>query len=218
MVRSLDDILAEINEPIESAYSNGIFYKLAVLQPRDGRTFPMTRIGDEEGIQISPVDTNGLVFYHRLLSPVTVKPLEGAKGKNSYQLANYSMRLVGVGYRPNITDDSSWNNPDIAKDVMALLGANSILTGKEVVSVSGQVLTDKLTILQTEFAGQTEFQHNTLRLIAFAIDYTIQQRQICFDNSVSGITQVTAFLMNQTTYDSIPHNPTYYYLIDNDIP
>lgn len=180
MVRSLDDILADINEPLESAYSNGVFYRLAVLQPRDGRTFPMTRIGEDEGVQISPVDSNGLIFYHRLIAPEEVKPVEGAKGKNSYQIVVRNMRLVGVGYRPNITDADNWNNPDIARDVMKILGGNSILSNKEIVQINGRVITDKLTVLQTEFSGQTEFEHNPLRLIAFSIDYTIQQRQICF--------------------------------------
>ena len=68
-------------------------------------------------------------------------------------------------------------------------------------------------------AGQEEFQQNPLRLIAFSIDYTIQQRQICFtDPQPSGFTRVTAFIGDQDAFDALDSpNPNFYYLIDNDL-
>ena len=127
------------------------------------------------------------------------------------------MRLIGVGVRKNITSSTDWNNPDIAADVAALIGANTRLTGREVVAVTGYN-TNKADIFNEEYPGNPEFNSKTLELIAFSVDYTIQQRQICFPDPPSGVTQVTAFLLNQTTYDGLETNPTYYYLIDNDIP
>lgn len=220
MRRSINDIVDEINNRIEGSYTNETTHNISVLQPdENGRTFPMTRDDADNGIQISPDDTGGLQFYHRMLDPVEIKPLEGAKGSKSYQLAIYSMRLVGVGYRRNITSDADWNNQEIADDVMRILGQNASLSNKEVLQVQGRVIVDKLTVLNEEFAGhELEVGPRTLELIAFAIDYTIQQRQICDAPEPTGLTQVTAFICNQTTYNALTPNSNFYYLIDNDVP
>ena len=220
MPRSINDIVDEINQRIAGNYSNETLYNVAVVQPdENARTFPMVRNDADNGIQISPDDTGGLRFYHRMLDPVEIKPIEGAKGAKSYQLAIYPMRLVGVGYRPNITDDRDWNNQEIANDVMRILGQNSSLSNKEILQVQGRVIVDKLTVLNEEFAGhEIEIGPRTLELIAFAIEYTVQQRQICDAAEPDGLTQVTAFICNQTTYDNLTPNSNFYYLIDNDVP
>jgi hypothetical protein len=214
-VRLLYQLLQEINAPLLAAYPNGVTHGLAVLQPRDGRTFPMRRTDTEEGAQISPYDGNGLIFYHRLISQ-GVEPIEGAKGNKSYSMVTYNMRLVGVGARKNITSSTDMNNVDIAKDVMAIMGGKTILTGKEIVTTNGQVITNKLEVLQTEFTGQTEFQKNTLRLIAFSIDYTITQRQICLSQTVPSSTATEFVLISQANYDALGlYGANTYYLIDD---
>ena len=70
MDRTIDQILTDINGRIQNnlSYVGNNFYNLAVLQPRDGVTFPMRRTGTEEGKRINPDDTKGLQFYHRVLS------------------------------------------------------------------------------------------------------------------------------------------------------
>ena len=218
-IRSINSIVDEINNRIAGNYPNEVLYNVAVLQPdRNGVTFPMTRENSDQGIQISPRDPNGLIFYHRVLAPAEVKPLEGAKGLRSYQLVLTNMRLVGVGYRKNITSSNDWNNQDIANDAMRILGDSYALSNKETLQVAGRAVTDKLEVLNTEFEGNEDIAHRALDLIAFYVDYQIQQRQICSAPQPDGITQVTAFLMNQTTYDSLTPNSNFYYLIDNDIP
>lgn len=157
-------------------------YGLAVLQEKDGKTFPLRRIGTEEGKKISPVDTSGLQFYHRVLSSV-VEP-SGGKGGRVYHEITYTMRLVAVGFRAKTTDSVAWNNEDIAKIALQILGSNPVLSGKELVLVKGQTVTDKMSVLNTEFAGNTEFNSRVLDLLAFAIQYTIKQKGLgasCID-------------------------------------
>lgn len=190
MIRSINTIVEEINTRISSQYSNETLYNIAVLQQdENGRTFPMARQNADNGYQISPLDTNGLQIYHRQTDSVEIKPIEGAKGKKSYQLAIYSMKLVGVGYRPNITIEEDWNNTDIANDVMGFLGKNAFLSGKEILQVNGQAITDKLLVLNEEFAGH-DLSNRTLELIAFSIDYNIQQKQICFGDVTTELSSV----------------------------
>lgn len=182
MRRSLNDIIEEINDAIGFYFDEQeVFYNLSVLQTDSyGNTFPMTRKTDDEGIQISPLDTKGINFYHRLLGPVEVEPLQGSKGNKSYSLVTYPLRLVGVGYRKNIITGTYWNNQEVADQVMVDLGSSAFLSGKEILQVNGRVITDKLEVLTTEFAGQQEFINRTLDLIAFSIDYQVKQRQVCF--------------------------------------
>lgn len=216
MTRSLDSILTEINATLAATYTTAVFRELAVLsEDGTGQTFPMYRTGIETGAQISPEDNaNGFTFYHRELNPVNVEPIEGAKGMNSYQLAVYSMRLVGVAARANVTGNTDeMNNVDFARDVMAVLGANAVLSQREIVQVSGQVNALKKSVLQTEYANNPTIIGDELRLLAFSIDYQIRQKQICTVASGVG-TPVTALLLTQAEYDALTFcNPNIYYLI-----
>ena len=178
MAREINLLLAEINAKLEAnlSYSNNVFHCLAVLQPRDGKTWPMTRLNGLEGNQISPEDTKSIQYYHRVLNQVN-QPI-GGKGIEVYRQEIYTMRLVGIGYRPPVTNSNKWNNPDLAREVMKILGERPVLSEKELVLVEGQAVTDKLTVLNEEYQNNDRIKKDVLRLVAFAITYTIKQRVI----------------------------------------
>ena len=138
MARTIDALLTDFNTKLEGriSYSDMVFKRLAVLQPLDGATFPMERIEQREGRKISPFDEQGLTFYHRIESE-DVEPIIG-KGNSSYNRVIYNMVIVGIGYRPNITTATTWNNEDIAQTVMNAIGQGMILDFKERVVVQGR--------------------------------------------------------------------------------
>jgi hypothetical protein len=179
-MRNLAEIISDINVILEDqlvSTENYLFKGLATLQPLDGKTFPMIRISDKEAEKISPLDSKGLIFYHRVISQRN-QPIPG-KGAESYQMNTYNMRLVAVGYRPNIVSATTWDNEDRARQTMKVLGNNVRLSGGELAMAEGQTVTDKLTVLNTEYAGNDTFKHKVLELFAFSIDYVIRARGIC---------------------------------------
>jgi hypothetical protein len=193
-MRNLAEIISDINVILEDqlvSTENYLFKGLATLQPLDGKTFPMIRISDKEAEKISPLDSKGLIFYHRVISELN-EPVPG-KGASNYQMVTYSMRLIGVGYRPNIVSATTWNNEDRAREVLKVLGNNVRLSGGELVMARGQTVTDKLTVLNTEYAGNDTFKHKVLELFAFSIDYTIRARVICITTIPVPPTPITAF-------------------------
>lgn len=134
----------------------------------------MTRFDDFEGEKISPDDTKSLQFYWRITAQENL-PTPG-KGVKTYELVTYSLRLVGIGYRPPVTSEKTWNNPDIAQAIMKILGESPYLSGKEYLNVSGQAVTDKLTVIQEEYQNNERMKKDVLRMIAFAINCTLKQR------------------------------------------
>jgi hypothetical protein len=154
---------------------NPVFYGLAVLQQRDNKTYPMVRISDTEGQWISPQDTQGLMFYHRIISQRN-EPISG-KGADDYHICYYSMRLVAIGYRPNITTGADWNNEDQARYAQKVISESGRLSGSEIMMVQGQTVTDKVAVLNTEFAGHN-MKHLALDLVAYSVEYIIKQRVI----------------------------------------
>jgi hypothetical protein len=189
--RTIDAILTDINTIIESgiSYSPNVFYGLSVLQNRDGATFPLARISASEGEMISPLDTKAMKFYHRLTG-MEVDEVPG-KGVDNYSIITHTLRLVGVGYRPEVTSGIIWDNEDLANEVMNVLNATPRLTtGKESVSVVGRPITDKGQVLRIEYAGNDRIQTKILNLVAFAIDYEVKQRVVV---SAAAIIPITAF-------------------------
>lgn len=217
-VRTLDQILVNINTLIEGSlsYSGNSFHRLAVLEPIDGKTFPMRRISPDEGKKISPLDTEGMQFYHRVLSSKTVEI--GGKGAAVYYQITYQMRFVGVGYRKNVTSLSTWDNEDLAREVLDIIAGSPSLANRELVLPSGQTVTDKLLVLNTEYAGNIEMKSRILDLIAFAIDYTLKVKTLGPCVAVPPVvgTQVLAFILTQVEFNTIetPGVNTYF-LIDN---
>jgi hypothetical protein len=193
-MRNLAEIITDINVILEdnlASTENYLFKGLATLQPLDGKTFPMIRISDKEAEKISPLDSKGLIFYHRVISELN-EPVPG-KGASNYQMVTYSMRLIGVGYRPNIVSATTWNNEDRAREALKVLGNNVRLSGGELAMARGQTVTDKLTVLNTEYAGNDTFKHKVLELFAFSIDYTIRARVICDTTVPVPPTPISAF-------------------------
>ena len=174
MPRTIDQILTNINTLVENnlSYSGNDFYRLAILEPQNGKVFPMRRISPDEGKKISPTDGRGMQFYHRIISQKREEI--GGKGIAVYYEITYQMRFVGVGWRKNITGLSTWDNEDLAREVVVALGANPSLADKELVLPTGQSVTDKLAVLNVEYAGNTEMKTRILDLIAYAIEYILK--------------------------------------------
>ncbi len=191
MARRINQILEDLNTKIAGriTYANTVFNELAVLQPLDNNTFPLIRMSDSEGDKISPLDTQGLIFYHRMLS----EDREDIQGKGSavYYRVIYNMVLVGIGYRPNITISNDWNNEDIAQDIMNSMGQNAVLDFKEMVLVQGRPVTDKLTVINEEYGENARLRSKVLDLIAFKIPYTLKVNQLTCEGSVSPVTSLT---------------------------
>ena len=178
--RNINEIITEINQKIEQGvtWTGTTYHTIAVLQPRDGESWPMKRLdSDQQGQRISPEDTSGLQIYHRIISE-EIGPPEQGKGAAMYNEVTYTMRLLGVGYRPPVTQSTWWNNEEIAQRVMTAMAATSRLQNKELFFVEGQAVTDKLTVLNEEYQNNEEVKQWVLRLLAFAVTYTIKLRTV----------------------------------------
>jgi hypothetical protein len=177
--RNIHQILTNINDVIAAGlnYSNNDFHGLAVLQPKDGIYFPMVRTTTQEAMKISPLDTKAMQFYHRMVESST-DTIPG-KGADNYQIITYRMILVGVGFRRNVSNEIVWDNEDRAREVMNILAVNTSLQSREMLIIEGQTDTDKLTVLNNEYAGNDVLKTRVLDLLAFSISYTIKQRAVC---------------------------------------
>lgn len=176
MRQSLDDILSEINVYLlaNSDYTS-TYYEEAVLQDKDGQTWPLARIGTREQQKISPTDTTGLQVYHRQIEPQETSQSEVYRGVNTYVHIIYHMRLIAIGARKNLTSSLNNVNQDICNHYMQILGANARLSQGEQVFASGATQTKVLDILNEEYAGNESVKKYTTDLIAFGIDYGIKQ-------------------------------------------
>jgi len=178
--RGLDTILTEINGNLNSDlwYSNNDYHTIADLQEdKDGKTWPMPRVSDRQGKKISPLDTKQMQFYHRIIDH-KIEPLDIYRGRASFELITYSMILVGVGFRRNMTTSSVNENQDYANEVARSMGNRWKLTQKEIIRIQ-RIEDNKQNVIDQEFPGHTTFQPKKMELFAFIIEYTIEQRQIC---------------------------------------
>ena len=158
---------------------NNEYHTVATLQEdKNELIWPMARISEREGKQITPQDTEMMQFYHRIIDDQVIEPEENYRGTANFQTVSWPMVLVGVGFRRNIypTIDSN-NNADFAGEVQAILAKNGRLTGKERITVTG-VNTNKTLVLNEEYPDNDKFDRFKIELFAFSINYTILQRII----------------------------------------
>ena len=169
--------LEEVNTTLSGLSYGGsaTFYKLAYLQPKDDKTFPMVRKSTSEATQISPYDVRSAIFYHRIIEEVT--ETADAKGNSVAMFKIYNMRLVCLGTRRLLSSDPDEVNPDLAVEAEVILLGKRQLSDKSTLSVTGSN-SDKIDIFETEFSGH-DFNSRSLDITAYTIDYNIKQRIVC---------------------------------------
>ena len=172
-MRQLDNVFDAINAVIQANLADyaAVYYGQAVLQERDGLTFPIVKIGAREGQQISPIDTQGLQFYHRVIDHGVDE--DSGKGSAVYAFHNYECTLVAVGHRGTVEVD--FDNDDQANTVMNILGSNPKI-GNAIIQVTGRPETEKSEVLGVEYAGNEKITKKVLDLYAFAINYDLKLR------------------------------------------
>lgn len=173
-MQSLNNILSNINTIIANniADYDAVFHGLSVLHTQDGQTYPMTKIAAREGIKISPVDTAGLIFYHRVIDHDVDEV--GGKGIANYYFHNYTMKLVAVGHRNTLGID--FDNDDQANTIMNILGSNK--PDGAVLQVTGRGEIDKSDVLSAEYSGNTRILTKVIDLYALSITYNLKIRGI----------------------------------------
>jgi hypothetical protein len=181
--RSINQLITEIDTTLEVGlpWDNNVFHGIAVLQPRDdgngSRTWPMARLdSNQQGQRISPVDTQALQFYHRIIGQ-TNEAFPG-KGAKMYNDVVYTVRLVAVGYRPQVSARDWWDNEQVAEDIIRVMASTSRLDQGELYFVEGPAVTDKLTVFNEEYQNNEDIKRWILDLIGVAITYTIKQRTV----------------------------------------
>jgi hypothetical protein len=179
MPRVLDNILQEINLTIAAnlSYSAQVqFWKEAYLQDKDGITAPLVNNGQEQGYRVSWDDRYALQIYHRVIdSDVSSDPATGY-GKYPYINRTWVMQLVCIGNTKRLTNRAYEGNTDVASEVFLAMPATK-LSGGEWITL-GDINTDKLNVMQTEFDG-APFKSLSLQLIAFTLEYEILQKYRC---------------------------------------
>lgn len=177
MPASLPSLINEVNTLLSVLpyAGNADLYKIAYLQTKDDKTFPIVRRGQSEAYQISPRDVRAMVFYHRVISEAD-EPTDQGKGSDVVNYTTYNMRLVGVGSRRLLSALNDEDNADLARTVKLLLNGKTLSDKSKVWPVS--VNSDKISIFEEEWAGY-DFKNLSLEITAFSIDYNIKQRVVC---------------------------------------
>lgn len=178
MPASLTNLLGEVNDLLSAGLSysaNTTFHKLAYLQPKDDRTFPIVRRGQREAYQISPQDVKSMVFYHRLIEE-TDEPTDQGKGTDMVKFTTYTIRLVGVGHRRKLSVSNDEDNTDLARAVKILLNGQTLSDRSKVWPITTN--SNKIEIFNEEWEG-FDFSRESLEITAFSIDYHIKQRIVC---------------------------------------
>ena len=179
MPRVLTNILDEINLTIQAnlAYADEVrFWKEAYLQDKDGVTAPLVNNGSEQGYRVSWDDRFALQIYHRVIDSDVSTDNNSGYGKYPYVNRTWIMQLTCIGNTKRLTDRSYEGNTDVASEVFLSMPASK-LTGGEWITL-GDLNTDKLRVMQTEFDG-APFKSLSLQLIAFTLEYEILQKYRC---------------------------------------
>lgn len=183
MAQSLNECLEEVNNLLSVLpyAGNTTFYKLAYLQPivdRAGNevTFPIVRRIQSEGYQVSPQDIKSMIFYHRLIEETDEPIPDQGKGTDTVMFTTYTVRLVGIGHRRKLSVLNDEDNADLARAVKLLLNGKTLSDRSKIWPISTN--SNKNSIFGEEWAGYN-FNHLSLELTAFSIDYNIKQRVVC---------------------------------------
>ena len=180
MRRKLSEVLGDINAKIETNLVPAwqvTYFLLATQQEKDDKTFPLANTGQGNGVKISLDDKKPLQIYHRLLSQEQIIDQNQGKGSKPARFRVFTMRMVGLGWRTNLTTESYENNADLAIHVFEampnFLGATEYL---EVIEEQ----TDKQVVIEEEFPGyEGQTKALNLEFVAFYADYIIKQRADC---------------------------------------
>ena len=116
-----------------------------------------------------------LQSYHRVIDSDTETDYEKGKGKYPYKMRIYTIRNIWLGNILKLPTKVYENTDDVKNDVYNAFPA--ILTNKEIVKTTNENI-NKLEILGEEFGGAT-FEHLSLELVVFYIEYEIRQKIKC---------------------------------------
>jgi hypothetical protein len=179
-MRLVNNILTEINGAIAQNLP-GISFKFwgeAALHEQDEKTFPVVSGGDGDGTIISFDDVYAMQIYHRVLDIENRESPDSGYGSSVRRFRDINMRLVGIGLRSKFTERTWETNTDILSMIYQALPID--LTYE--ILIPGDEQPNKMTVMDSEFAGH-EYGHLKLDLIAFWIEYAVQQRADCGDIS-----------------------------------
>ena len=198
--KTLNVLLGEINTAIQLnlVYGDSVqFFRQAYLYEKDGKTRPLLNLGSKQGQYISYDHGYPLQIYHRAIGNSTdVDPAAG-KGRFPYITRTYQMLLVGLGNTNKLTARGYEGNDDVANEVFAAMP----IPLPDGYLFPGDINLDKHEIIETEFAGN-DFKKLSLELVAFTIEYEIQQKVRCASVNESATLTSTAGLTGLTANSS----------------
>jgi hypothetical protein len=195
--------LTEINSAIQAnlAYGDSVqFFRQAYLFDKDGKTRPLLNTGAEAGQYISYDHGYPLQIYHRIVSNDTDVDTAAGKGRYAYITRTYNMILVGMGNTKKLTDRAYEGTDDVANEVFAAMP----MPLADAWIFPGTINPNKHEVIEQEFAGDagaaTYINKLSLELVAFTIEYQIQQKVRC------GNVNATAELTSTTPLSGITAN------------
>lgn len=172
----LNTLLEDINSRIAKklTYPKVKYFEQAYLQTKNDQTFPIVNLGKGKGFQISLTDC-ALQSYHRVIDSETETDYEKGKGKFPYKIRIYTIRNIWLGNILKLPTKVYENTDDVKNDVYNAFP--TILRNKEIIKTTNENI-NKLEILGEEFDGVT-FEHLSLELVVFYIEYEIRQKIKC---------------------------------------
>lgn len=172
MRRRLDDILNNLSDSIESGLDVGNtreYYGLTELvRNEDDQVRPIEKTQVGEGREISPDDSYSLQIYYRLL--VSGREVDNERGFGAKPWTNqiYQVRLFGIGQMEDLENHDSDYIAGLVADVIP-----NRFNRAERLTIT-DINSNYIDIVSEEFAGQ-EIEHLLTDIIAFTIDFTINQ-------------------------------------------
>lgn len=176
MANPINSIVAEIDSLIGASIgiSGVCFHGLTQLVEKPGRTYPVPYL-QTRGDAITPESKTPLQIYHRI-NAITENESPFSFGLEIKTRTQATMSLFGLGVQEVILSQREDINIDAAYETFESMPRTAFDAGNylNIRLASFSLVTDKDTVLQGEFRGNTALDKLKLSLVAFRVDYTIQ--------------------------------------------